>query len=171
MFFQVILSNWEFSFLCNFIMTFSLLICLFVHFLAKMFHRNFKPPSFSNALPSCSVAWWSIWILMFPDIALTIWSWKSARTCSCLYHDADLSCIYVFLPVCLLVEGLEKSASLASCDVGVDLTTSAQNAPASRQQRGKLSSLGKLFKPWKWRKKKTSDKFQDLSKGRMSRMF
>uniref|UniRef100_A0A7N6AWB0 Phosphatase and actin regulator n=1 Tax=Anabas testudineus TaxID=64144 RepID=A0A7N6AWB0_ANATE len=62
------------------------------------------------------------------------------------------------------VEGLEKSASLASCDVGVEFATNAQNAPASRQQRGKLSSLGKLFKPWKWRKKKTSDKFQDLSK-------
>ncbi|KAK5854204.1 hypothetical protein PBY51_015295 [Eleginops maclovinus] len=62
------------------------------------------------------------------------------------------------------VDGLEKSPSLASCDVVVDSATNAQNAPASRQQRGKLSSLGKLFKPWKWRKKKTSDKFQDLSK-------
>ncbi|RXN38778.1 phosphatase and actin regulator 2-like isoform X1 [Labeo rohita] len=30
--------------------------------------------------------------------------------------------------------------------------------------KGKLSSLGKIFKPWKWRKKRTSDKFQDLSK-------
>uniref|UniRef100_A0A3Q4AZB5 Phosphatase and actin regulator n=1 Tax=Mola mola TaxID=94237 RepID=A0A3Q4AZB5_MOLML len=39
---------------------------------------------------------------------------------------------------------------------------SLQNNTTS--QRGKLSSLGKLFKPWKWRKKKTSDKFQDLSK-------
>ncbi|XP_028325267.1 phosphatase and actin regulator 2 isoform X2 [Gouania willdenowi] len=62
------------------------------------------------------------------------------------------------------VDGLEKLSSLASCDVMVDPSTNAQNAPASRQQRGKLSSLGKLFKPWKWRKKKTSDKFQDLSK-------
>nr|XP_020460253.1 phosphatase and actin regulator 2 isoform X1 [Monopterus albus] len=62
------------------------------------------------------------------------------------------------------VEGLEKSASLASCDVGVDFPSNTQNAPAPRQQRGKLSTLGKLFKPWKWRKKKTSDKFQDLSK-------
>ncbi|XP_071336320.1 phosphatase and actin regulator 2 isoform X5 [Trachinotus anak] len=62
------------------------------------------------------------------------------------------------------VDGLEKSSSLASCDVVVDSATNTQNAPASRQQRGKLSSLGKLFKPWKWRKKKTSDKFQDLSK-------
>ncbi|XP_029925937.1 phosphatase and actin regulator 2 isoform X2 [Myripristis murdjan] len=62
------------------------------------------------------------------------------------------------------VDGLEKSSSLASCDVVVGSTTNTQNAPASRQQRGKLSSLGKLFKPWKWRKKKTSDKFQDLSK-------
>ncbi|XP_067372412.1 phosphatase and actin regulator 2 isoform X6 [Channa argus] len=62
------------------------------------------------------------------------------------------------------VEGLEKSASLASPDMGVDFATSTQNVPGSRQQRGKLSSIGKLFKPWKWRKKKTSDKFQDLSK-------
>ncbi|KAM9364471.1 phosphatase and actin regulator 2 isoform 2-T2 [Pholidichthys leucotaenia] len=59
------------------------------------------------------------------------------------------------------VDGLEKSSSLASCDVVVDSTP---NAHSSRQQRGKLSSLGKLFKPWKWRKKKTSDRFQDLSK-------
>ncbi|XP_072246870.1 phosphatase and actin regulator 2 isoform X2 [Leuresthes tenuis] len=61
------------------------------------------------------------------------------------------------------VDGLEKS-SVASCDVVVDNTSNTQNAHSSRQQRGKLSSLGKLFKPWKWRKKKTSDKFQDLSK-------
>ncbi|KAM3606108.1 uncharacterized protein V6R79_010605 [Siganus canaliculatus] len=62
------------------------------------------------------------------------------------------------------VDGLEKSSSLASCDVVVDSATNTQNAHGSRQQRGKLSSLGRLFKPWKWRKKKTSDKFQDLSK-------
>nr|XP_015800045.2 phosphatase and actin regulator 2 isoform X3 [Nothobranchius furzeri] len=61
------------------------------------------------------------------------------------------------------VDGLEKP-SVASCDVVVDNATNTLNAPGSRQQRGKLSSLGKIFKPWKWRKKKTSDKFQDLSK-------
>ncbi|KAM6998032.1 phosphatase and actin regulator 2 isoform 2-T2 [Tautogolabrus adspersus] len=60
------------------------------------------------------------------------------------------------------VDGLEK-ASIASCEVAVESASNTQNAPGSRQQRGKLSSLGKLFKPWKWRKKKTSDKFQDLS--------
>lgn len=58
----------------------------------------------------------------------------------------------------LLVEGLEKS-SLANCDV----VGSSQSAPL--KGKGKLSSLGKIFKPWKWRKKRTSDKFQDLSKG------
>nr|XP_057913966.1 phosphatase and actin regulator 2 isoform X2 [Doryrhamphus excisus] len=64
------------------------------------------------------------------------------------------------------VDALEKSSSLASCDVVVDSGADSHNAPASRQQqqRGKLSSLGRLFKPWKWRKKKTSDRFQDLSK-------
>ncbi|XP_062320061.1 phosphatase and actin regulator 2 isoform X2 [Osmerus eperlanus] len=58
------------------------------------------------------------------------------------------------------VDGLEK-ASLANCDVVVG-GPATQNAPL--KQRGKLSTLGKLFRPWKWRKKKTSDKFQDLSK-------
>lgn len=60
------------------------------------------------------------------------------------------------------VDGLEKS-SVASCDVVVDNASNTQNAHGSQQQRGKLSTLGRLFKPWKWRKKKTSDKFQDLS--------
>ncbi|XP_057703719.1 phosphatase and actin regulator 2 isoform X2 [Corythoichthys intestinalis] len=62
------------------------------------------------------------------------------------------------------VDGLEKSSSLASCDVVVDNSSGTHNVPGSRQQRGKLSSLGRLFKPWKWRKKKSSDRFQDLSK-------
>ncbi|XP_046724765.1 phosphatase and actin regulator 2 isoform X7 [Silurus meridionalis] len=56
------------------------------------------------------------------------------------------------------VDGLEKS-SLANCDVVVGGSQSAQ-----LKGKGKLSSLGKIFKPWKWRKKRTSDKFQDLSK-------
>ncbi|XP_077437273.1 phosphatase and actin regulator 2 isoform X2 [Vanacampus margaritifer] len=62
------------------------------------------------------------------------------------------------------VDGLEKSSSLASCDVVVDSGSDAHNVPGSRQQRGKLSTFGRLFKPWKWRKKKSSDRFQDLSK-------
>ncbi|XP_077350662.1 phosphatase and actin regulator 2 isoform X2 [Festucalex cinctus] len=62
------------------------------------------------------------------------------------------------------VDGLEKSSSLASCDVVVDSGSDAHNVPGSRLQRGKLSTLGRLFKPWKWRKKKSSDRFQDLSK-------
>ncbi|XP_029106642.1 phosphatase and actin regulator 2 isoform X3 [Scleropages formosus] len=61
-------------------------------------------------------------------------------------------------PLLSQVDGLEK-ASLANSDVVVADT---QNPPL--KQKGKLSSLGKIFKPWKWRKKKTSDKFQDLSK-------
>uniref|UniRef100_A0A8C7DYE2 Phosphatase and actin regulator n=2 Tax=Oncorhynchus kisutch TaxID=8019 RepID=A0A8C7DYE2_ONCKI len=56
------------------------------------------------------------------------------------------------------VDGLEK-ASLSNCDVVVGST---QTPPL--KQKGKLSTIGKIFKPWKWRKKKPSDKFQDLSK-------
>ncbi|KAJ7984907.1 hypothetical protein DPEC_G00359630 [Dallia pectoralis] len=56
------------------------------------------------------------------------------------------------------VDGLEK-ASLANCDVVV-----ASPQTQTLKQKGKLSSIGNIFKPWKWRKKKPSDKFQDLSK-------
>ncbi|CAL8259678.1 unnamed protein product [Boreogadus saida] len=31
------------------------------------------------------------------------------------------------------------------------------------KRKGKFSTLGKIFKPWKWRKKKSSDKFQETS--------
>ncbi|KAG7493010.1 hypothetical protein MATL_G00020750 [Megalops atlanticus] len=56
------------------------------------------------------------------------------------------------------VDGLQN-ASHANLDAVI---TDAQSPPLKRG--GKLSSLGRIFKPWKWRKKKTSDKFQDLSK-------
>ncbi|KAK3554032.1 hypothetical protein QTP70_019145, partial [Hemibagrus guttatus] len=58
----------------------------------------------------------------------------------------------------ITMEGLEKS-SLANCDVVVGGSQSTQ-----LKGKGRLSSIGKIFKPWKWRKKRTSDKFQDLSK-------
>ncbi|KAJ8364788.1 hypothetical protein SKAU_G00136190 [Synaphobranchus kaupii] len=70
-----------------------------------------------------------------------------------------LLALYVSVREKSIVDGLEK-ASLANSDVEL---TDAQTP--SLKQRGKLSSFGKIFKPWKWRKKKTSDKFQDLSKG------
>nr|F1QIC4.2 RecName: Full=Phosphatase and actin regulator 4A [Danio rerio] len=35
----------------------------------------------------------------------------------------------------------------------------------SAKSKGKFPSLGKIFKPWKWRKKKTSDKFKETSEG------
>lgn len=106
-----------------------------------------------------------------PCITRHEWHIENWTAWLCLYHDQNQMFDVIrfsFLHVCLAVDGLEKSSSLASCDVVVDRATNTQNAPTSRQQRGKLSSIGQLFKPWKWRKKKSSDKFQDLSKGRVS---
>lgn len=80
-----------------------------------------------------------------------------------IHHLPSLSALLLVRPP---VDGLEKSSSLSGSDVVVDSAANPQNSHPPRQQRGKLSSLGKLFKPWKWRKKKTSDKFQDLSRGR-----
>lgn len=34
------------------------------------------------------------------------------------------------------------------------------------KRKSKFSALGKIFKPWKWRKKKSSDKFKETSEGK-----
>ncbi|XP_032999809.1 phosphatase and actin regulator 2 isoform X2 [Lacerta agilis] len=53
---------------------------------------------------------------------------------------------------------------------GIDKTSIANSDgpnPGSRspsfKRKGKLSTIGKIFKPWKWRKKKTSEKFKETS--------
>ncbi|XP_076999486.1 phosphatase and actin regulator 2 isoform X4 [Tamandua tetradactyla] len=55
------------------------------------------------------------------------------------------------------VDGLDK-ASVANSD---GPAAGPQGPPFKR--RGKLSAIGKIFKPWKWRRKKTSDKFRETS--------
>ncbi|XP_034144632.1 phosphatase and actin regulator 4B isoform X2 [Esox lucius] len=37
------------------------------------------------------------------------------------------------------------------------------DTPTLRKGKGKFSTLGKIFKPWKWRKKKSSEKFTETS--------
>ncbi|KAF5909154.1 phosphatase and actin regulator 4A-like isoform X8, partial [Clarias magur] len=47
--------------------------------------------------------------------------------------------------------------------IGNDTPSSGTDASASKQ-KGKFSNLGKIFKPWKWRKKKeSSEKFKETS--------
>ncbi|KAM9477625.1 phosphatase and actin regulator 2 isoform 1-T1 [Clarias gariepinus] len=89
----------------------------------------------------------------FPPPACPGYRWRSRSEAS-----AFSTRILTRLRSACSVEGLEK-ASLANCDVVVGGSQSSQ-----LKGKGKLSSLGKIFKPWKWRKKRTSDKFQDLSK-------
>lgn len=36
------------------------------------------------------------------------------------------------------------------------------------KRKSKFSSFGKIFKPWKWRKKKSSDKFKETSEGKVT---
>ncbi|XP_068794650.1 phosphatase and actin regulator 2 isoform X11 [Struthio camelus] len=55
------------------------------------------------------------------------------------------------------VDGLDK-ASIANSD---GPAPGSQTPPFKR--KGKLSTIGKIFKPWKWRKKKTSEKFRETS--------
>ncbi|KAL7987711.1 hypothetical protein Chor_006630 [Crotalus horridus] len=63
-------------------------------------------------------------------------------------------CIFV---VVYTVDGIDK-ASVANSD---GTNPGSQTPPFKR--KGKLSTIGKIFKPWKWRKKKTSEKFIETS--------
>lgn len=49
-----------------------------------------------------------------------------------------------------------------SVEAGGDMTP-----PTKR--KSKFSGFGKIFKPWKWRKKKSSDKFKETSEGEILR--
>lgn len=40
-----------------------------------------------------------------------------------------------------------------------------------KRKGGKFSTLGKIFKPWKWRKKKSSEKFKETSEGWCKHLF
>ncbi|NXF38746.1 PHAR4 regulator, partial [Nyctibius bracteatus] len=50
--------------------------------------------------------------------------------------------------------------------MGVDVLESGDTTPPTKR-KSKFSSFGKIFKPWKWRKKKSSDKFKETSEGRV----
>ncbi|XP_029427767.1 phosphatase and actin regulator 4 isoform X2 [Rhinatrema bivittatum] len=46
--------------------------------------------------------------------------------------------------------------------MGTDLPDSGDTTPPTKR-KSKFSTFGKIFKPWKWRKKKSSDKFKETS--------
>lgn len=50
--------------------------------------------------------------------------------------------------------------------MGVDVLESGDTTPPTKR-KSKFSGFGKIFKPWKWRKKKSSDKFKETSEGKM----
>ncbi|NWS77551.1 PHAR4 regulator, partial [Crotophaga sulcirostris] len=54
----------------------------------------------------------------------------------------------------------------SDASMGVDVLESGDTTPPTKR-KSKFSSFGKIFKPWKWRKKKSSDKFKETSEGRV----
>uniref|UniRef100_A0A8C6NBM2 Phosphatase and actin regulator 4 n=2 Tax=Melopsittacus undulatus TaxID=13146 RepID=A0A8C6NBM2_MELUD len=60
----------------------------------------------------------------------------------------------------MLAEEVDHTPSDAG--MGVDVLESGDTTPPTKR-KSKFSSFGKIFKPWKWRKKKSSDKFKETS--------
>ncbi|KAJ7304252.1 hypothetical protein JRQ81_011791 [Phrynocephalus forsythii] len=59
-----------------------------------------------------------------------------------------------------LAEEVDQPSSNAG--VGTDVLESGDTTPPSKR-KSKFANFGKIFKPWKWRKKKTSGKFKETS--------
>ncbi|XP_061144687.1 phosphatase and actin regulator 4B isoform X1 [Syngnathus typhle] len=57
--------------------------------------------------------------------------------------------------------GDDESEKHQSTMAGETNSTGGSTPPQKR--KGKFSSLGKIFKPWKWRKKKSSEKFKEAT--------
>ncbi|XP_029396023.1 phosphatase and actin regulator 4 isoform X4 [Mus pahari] len=59
-----------------------------------------------------------------------------------------------------------EEAEQPSGDPGMAMdSVEAGDTTPPTKRKSKFSSLGKIFKPWKWRKKKSSDKFKETSEG------
>ncbi|KAJ3609474.1 hypothetical protein NHX12_023995 [Muraenolepis orangiensis] len=56
----------------------------------------------------------------------------------------------------------DDEVDLQRSSTGSEGGNSGDGTPPAKR-KGKFSSLGKIFKPWKWRKKKTSEKFAETS--------
>uniref|UniRef100_A0A671RWX0 Phosphatase and actin regulator 4 n=1 Tax=Sinocyclocheilus anshuiensis TaxID=1608454 RepID=A0A671RWX0_9TELE len=56
------------------------------------------------------------------------------------------------------VHYMEKNPGITGSKGG----TAGDGTPPPKR-KGKFSTLGKIFKPWKWRKKKSSEKFKETS--------
>ena len=67
--------------------------------------------------------------------------------------------MFFFLPSFYKAEEVERLAAMRS-----DSLVPGTHTPPIRR-RSKLATLGRIFKPWKWRKKK-SEKFKQTSAGK-----
>ena len=74
----------------------------------------------------------------------------------CLQHEGD------FFILSRAAEEVDHPPTDAG--MGVDVLESGDTTPPTKR-KSKFSSFGKIFKPWKWRKKKSSDKFKETSEG------
>ncbi|XP_016143505.1 phosphatase and actin regulator 4B-like isoform X3 [Sinocyclocheilus grahami] len=57
---------------------------------------------------------------------------------------------------------LDDEGDLQHSSTGSEAGTAGDGTPPPKR-KGKFSTLGKIFRPWKWRKKKSSEKFKETS--------
>lgn len=60
-----------------------------------------------------------------------------------------------------------EEAGRTAADPGMimDSVEAGGDVTPPTKRKSKFSGFGKIFKPWKWRKKKSSDKFKETSEG------
>lgn len=62
-----------------------------------------------------------------------------------------------------LLSDKKKNGDVKSSSMGNNNTSVVATPPAER--KSKFAAIGKLFKPWKWKRKKKSEKIEKTAKG------
>ncbi|CAM9633605.1 unnamed protein product [Lampetra fluviatilis] len=75
-------------------------------------------------------------------------------------HDIGILLLVRLLLVAWPVDDLTRLAAMRTDAL---MPGSGHTPPARRRSSSKFSGFGRIFKPWKWRKKKKSEKFQQTS--------
>lgn len=70
------------------------------------------------------------------------------------------------IPLFLLCAAEEGEQPTQDAGTVAEVLESGDTTPPSKR-KSKFAGFGKIFKPWKWRKKKTSGKFKETSEGNL----